>query len=70
MAREKINEDLILKAATLYYSHGLTQEKIAKKMGFSRPSVVRMLKQARDPRHGRDLHHAGIAEDGPAGNPD
>ncbi len=48
MAREKINEDLILKAATLYYSHGLTQEKIARKMGFSRPSVVRMLKQARD----------------------
>jgi len=48
MAREKINEDLILKAATLYYSHGLTQEKIARKLGFSRPSVVRMLKQARD----------------------
>lgn len=48
MAREKINENLILKAATLYYTYKFTQEEIAQKLGFSRPTVVRMLKQARE----------------------
>ncbi len=48
MTREKITENLILKAATLYYTHKFTQEEIARKLGFSRPTVVRLLKQARD----------------------
>lgn len=48
MPREKNNDGLILKAATLYYVNGNTQDQIAKKFGFSRPTVVRMLKQARE----------------------
>ena len=47
MPREKNNDELILKAATLYYTNGNTQDQIAKKFGFSRPTVVRLLKQAR-----------------------
>ncbi|PCI31922.1 MAG: hypothetical protein COB54_08585 [Alphaproteobacteria bacterium] len=48
MPREKNNDDLVLKAATLYYVNGNTQEQIARKFGFSRPTVVRLLKQARE----------------------
>lgn len=38
----------MLKAASLYYMKGLTQEQIAKKFGMSRPTIVRLLKQAVD----------------------
>lgn len=41
-------ESLILKAALLYYKGGLTQDEIARRLGFSRPTVVRMLQKARE----------------------
>ena len=41
-------EALILKAALLYYKGGLTQGEVAERLGFSRPTVVRMLQQAKD----------------------
>jgi deoxyribonucleoside regulator len=51
MARIRKTDNLILKAASLYYEHNLTQEQIAKKLGVSRPTVVRMLKQALEDGH-------------------
>ena len=48
MAKPKPSEALILKVAMLYYEGGLTQDQIAKKYGVSRPTVVRMLKSARE----------------------
>ncbi len=41
-------ESQLLKAAYLYYKGGLTQGDIANQMGFSRPTVVRMLQKARE----------------------
>ncbi|MGY3778473.1 sugar-binding transcriptional regulator [Isobaculum melis] len=38
----------MLKVATLYYDHGLTQSEIAKKMGISRPIISKMLQQAKE----------------------
>jgi len=51
MGREKKSDKLLLKAASLYYEHKLTQEQVAKRLGVSRPTVVRMLKQAVDDGH-------------------
>jgi len=48
MAELTKSETLIVKAASLYYITGLTQEQIAKQFGVSRPTVVRMLKKAVD----------------------
>ena len=48
MAKSRANESQILKIAMLYYEGGMTQDDIAKKYGMSRPTVVRILKQARD----------------------
>ncbi|MCZ6779157.1 MAG: MarR family transcriptional regulator [Acidobacteria bacterium] len=41
------HQDLLLKVAWLYYKGGLTQGDIAKRVRVSRPTVVRMLQQAR-----------------------
>lgn len=38
----------LVEAARLYYEHGLSQERIALKLGVSRPSVSRLLQSARD----------------------
>lgn len=48
MPNTRNKEELLLKAASLYYMNGLTQEQIAKQFGLSRPTIVRMLKQAVD----------------------
>ena len=49
MAIAKSNsEHYLLKAASLYYIEGLNQNEIAKRFGISRPTVVRMLRQARE----------------------
>jgi len=39
---------LLVQAARLYYDHGLNQERIALKLGISRPTVSRLLQSARD----------------------
>ena len=51
MARVRKSDAQLLKAASLYYEHKLTQEQIAKKLGVSRPTVVRILKQALEDGH-------------------
>jgi deoxyribonucleoside regulator len=38
----------LVEASRLYYVHGLSQERIASKLGISRPSVSRLLQSARD----------------------
>lgn len=38
----------ILKVATMYYSEGLTQAEIARKIGISRPVISKLLREARD----------------------
>lgn len=38
----------LVEASRLYYEHGLSQERIAAKLGISRPSVSRLLQAARD----------------------
>ncbi len=43
----KEKERLLAEVATLYYYDGLTQEKIAQKLGLSRSTVSRMLNEAR-----------------------
>ena len=48
MVKPRDSEAHILKVAMLYYEGGFTQEQIAKKFGVSRPTVVRLLQQARD----------------------
>lgn len=48
MVKTRTNKTEILKVATLYYEAGLTQEQIAVKYGVSRPTVIRLLQQARD----------------------
>lgn len=48
MAKPKPSETFILKVAMLYYEGGLTQDQIARKYGVSRPTIVRMLKSARE----------------------
>ncbi|MGI6585647.1 MAG: sugar-binding transcriptional regulator [Lutisporaceae bacterium] len=47
---KKLMDDmrLILKCCTLYYEDDLNQEQIAKELGISRPTVSRMLKEAKD----------------------
>lgn len=42
------NQDLLLKIAWLYYMEGLTQGEIAQRVSLSRPTIVRMLQQARE----------------------
>ncbi|GAB54512.1 lsr operon transcriptional repressor [Glaciecola punicea ACAM 611] len=42
------SEAQVLKAASLYYLNGLTQDQIAKQFGLSRPTIIRMLKRALD----------------------
>lgn len=39
---------MLVEAARLYYEHGLNQERIALKLGISRPTVSRILRSARD----------------------
>jgi DNA-binding transcriptional regulator LsrR (DeoR family) len=51
MARKNKSDNMLLKAASLYYEHKLTQEQVAKRLGVSRPTIVRMLKQAVDEGH-------------------
>ncbi len=42
------NTSLILEAARLYYEHDFSQQKIANKLGISRPGVSRLLRDARN----------------------
>lgn len=42
------NEKLMVKACNLYYMDDMKQEEIAKKLGISRPTVSRLLKDAKD----------------------
>lgn len=63
----KNREKSILKAASLYYIDGLNQDDIAKRLRTSRPTVVRMLQQARDSglveiRLTKQLPHAMLME--------
>lgn len=44
----KNNQGLLLKVAQYYYIEGLTQGTIAKRVNLSRPTIVRMLQQARE----------------------
>jgi len=39
---------VLVEASRLYYEHGLSQERIARKLGVSRPTVSRLLQAARD----------------------
>ncbi|CAM3194369.1 sugar-binding transcriptional regulator [Lactiplantibacillus plajomi] len=48
MKNESANRDLLLRAAILYYEQNMTQEKVAKTIGVSRPAVSKILQQARD----------------------
>jgi len=48
MAGGKRDESFVLKIAALYYMGGLTQEQIARRFGLSRPTVVRVLREARE----------------------
>src|SRR5258708_21487243 len=38
--------DILIKATWLYHHRNLTQEQIAQQLGFSRPTIVRLLRQA------------------------
>src|SRR3979411_3400820 len=38
--------DMLIKATWLYHHRKLTQEQIAQQLGFSRPTIVRLLRQA------------------------
>ncbi len=40
--------ELMVKAAELYYELGLTQEEVAAHLAVSRPTVSRLLRQARE----------------------
>lgn len=42
------DQELLLKVAHYYYIEGLTQSQIAKRISLSRPTIVRMLQQARE----------------------
>lgn len=44
--RERVN--LLLKVARMYYEEGATQAQIAKQVGYSRPTVSRLLTEARE----------------------
>jgi deoxyribonucleoside regulator len=48
MARKNLSATLLIEAARLYYEHQLSQQVISRKLGVSRPTVSRLLKQARD----------------------
>jgi len=49
MARtRKIEERLLIEIAHLYYEEDLTQNEIAKQLGLSRPTVSRLLKEAKE----------------------
>ncbi len=44
----KKNQDLLLEVAWLYYIRGLTQGEIASRVNLSRPTIIKMLQQARE----------------------
>ena len=44
----EVSPDLLAEVATLYFEHDFTQAKIAKRLGTSRSTVSRLLKQARE----------------------
>jgi deoxyribonucleoside regulator len=46
--KRKYKSTVLVEAAKLYYEHQFSQEKISKKIGVSRPTVSRLLQQARD----------------------
>jgi deoxyribonucleoside regulator len=48
MARKNLSATLLIEAARLYYEHQLSQQVISRKLGVSRPTVSRLLQQARD----------------------
>ena len=48
MARKNQSSSLLIEAARLYYEHKLSQQVISRKLGVSRPTVSRLLQQARD----------------------
>jgi deoxyribonucleoside regulator len=48
MSLEQNKTAMIVEAARLYYEHAFSQEKIAKKLGISRPGVSRLLQRARE----------------------
>jgi len=50
MARPSVSKSMVVEAARLYYEHNFSQQKIANKLGISRPGVSRLLKQAREDR--------------------
>lgn len=50
MAAKIDDPELLLKVAWLYYVKDLTQEEIAKQVGLSRPTIIRLLKLAREQR--------------------
>ncbi len=56
-----------LRAAWMYYSHGLTQQEIADRLGLSRATIIRLLEEARDRGEvrfwieGADADCAGLA---------
>lgn len=62
------DKSLLVEAARLYYDHQMSQQQIADRLGTSRPSVSRLLQQARDEgivkieiidpaQHGSQLEH-------------
>ncbi len=54
-------QSLRLRAAWMYYSHGMTQQAIAKKLGLGRSTVVRLLEKARERREVRFWIDEGVA---------
>ena len=62
LARRNLSEEdhLILKVLRLYYEHHLTQNEVARRMGFSRPKVSKLISEGR----ARGLVKIEIAEPG------
>ncbi len=48
MDKLNLNTSMMLEAARLYYEHDFSQQKIANKLGISRPGVSRLLRDARN----------------------
>lgn len=48
MTAMRSSEQIVHKAAWLYYTHGMRQDEVAKKLGISRASVATYLKKARE----------------------
>lgn len=46
--KKRYNSKILIEVAKLYYQHNLSQHNIAKKIGVSRPTISRLLQQARD----------------------